>query len=155
MFNILHTVQSDVKRAISHISCCISSSISYCYGCVSIHCESWLRIGQNAGQAHIVSECRRYPCYLFLQWVGLIWVRRRTVLGWWRSYIWSKNRKIVSFASSCRYLTRLLLKPWLDREQSLISFAHQSQWSGSCSSSVFQCHWFLSTWLGVCQQRKA
>lgn len=85
------TFESDVKPAVSNISCCVSGSILDCYWRVSIHQESWLAIGKHTGYTYIVSEGGRRPRDLFLKRVRLIWEWRRTVLSGRRCHIWNKT----------------------------------------------------------------
>ena len=89
-FKISLTFQSDVKGAISHISRCISSSISYCYWRIGQHLEPWLTIWQHTDHAYIVGECWRCPCDLLLKRVGLFWEGYGTALDWGRSHVWKR-----------------------------------------------------------------
>ena len=85
------TFESDVKPAVSNISCCVSGSILDCYWRVSIHQESWLAIGKYTGHTYIVSEGGWRPRDLFLKRVRLIWEWRRTVLSGRRCHIWNET----------------------------------------------------------------
>lgn len=89
----VRTIQSDVKLAVGNISCRISCSVPYCYRCESIHCKSWLTVGNYACDTNIVAERRWCPRDLFLKVVGLIRERCRTVLSWWRGHIWNVKKK--------------------------------------------------------------
>ena len=105
----VRTIQRDGKLAVGNISSRISCSVSYLYRCVSIHCKSWLTVGNYACDTNIVAECRWCPRDLFLKVIGLIWERCRTVLGWWRGHIWNAKKKKGNSWSTVVVLVREVL----------------------------------------------